>query len=52
MAKAAKKANKPRAKGYDPKLKIDGSFEDVIGLSVDFTPEGKKKAAPKKKAKK
>lgn len=33
MAKA-KKVKKERATKYDPKLKISGSFEDVIKVSV------------------
>jgi hypothetical protein len=33
MAKA-KKPKKKRAETYDPKLKITGSFEDVIKVSV------------------
>lgn len=43
---------KKRAKKYDPKLKIEGSFEDVIGVSVNYTPSKKEKPkkAPKKKA--
>lgn len=45
MAKAKKKAKK-RAEKYDPKLKITGSFEDVIKVSVspkkDEKQDGKK----------
>lgn len=48
----AKAKPKKRASKYDPKLKIDGSFEDVIDLSLDYTPKGKEKPAPKKQAKK
>lgn len=40
------KAKKTRAKTYDAKLSISGTFEDVIGLSVG------KKPIPKKVAKK
>lgn len=45
----AKKKSKKRAKKYDPKLNIRGSFDDVIGLSAqpmqdpkESKPEGKK----------
>jgi hypothetical protein len=36
MAKAVKKkaSVKKRAKQYDPKLKINGSFADVVSVSV------------------
>lgn len=37
MAKAAKKKAAPkkkRAETYEPKLKVNGSFADVIGVSV------------------
>ena len=43
------KAKKERAKKYDPKLKIKGSFEDVIKVSV--TPS-EKTTKPKKAVKK
>ena len=48
MAKA-KKSKKKRAEKYDPKLKIEGSFEDVIKLSAQ--PMDKKQETPKKKSK-
>ena len=42
MAKAVKKkAPKKRAKQYDPKLKINGSFADVIAVSVGKKPKEK-----------
>ncbi|SDW18459.1 hypothetical protein SAMN05444410_101450 [Hydrobacter penzbergensis] len=38
MAKAEKKkAPKPRASKYDPKLAVNGSFADVIKVSVSPT---------------
>jgi len=44
------KAKKPRAKKYDEKLAVKGSFEDVIKLSVTpQKPEPKKIDKPKKK---
>jgi hypothetical protein len=43
------KAKKPRATKYDEKLSIDGSFEDVIRVSVQ---PGKPKEEPKKAVKK
>jgi hypothetical protein len=46
------KAKKKRAEKYDPKLKIEGNFEDVIDLSLNYTPEDKKKTKPQKKPKK
>ena len=54
MKKQPKK-KKTRSEKYDPKLKIDGSFEDVIGVSINYTPKEKetpKKATPKKTTKK
>jgi len=47
--KASKK--KPRAAKYDPKVAIDGTFADVIKVSVNYTPP-KKKVAPKPAKKK
>lgn len=44
MAKTAKKTAKPRAKKYEPKVKFDGTFEDMIAISI--TGAG---AKPKKK---
>ena len=47
------KAKKVRAPKYDEKLAIDGTFEDLIKVSVNYTPpkkeQPKKKAAKKKK---
>jgi len=42
------KAKKTRAAKYDSKVAIDGSFADVIQVSVNYTPP--KKETPKKKA--
>jgi len=39
------KAKKKRSDKYEEKLKIEGTFEDVIGVSLDYTP--KDKAKPK-----
>lgn len=50
MAKAAKtkkKATKKRASEYDKKVSFDGTFEDMIGISVRQA--NKKVAKPKKK---
>jgi hypothetical protein len=46
------KAKKTRAKKYDPKLKIHGSFEDVIKLSVRDADKDAKKETVKNSAKK
>ncbi|MBP8115891.1 MAG: hypothetical protein KAY50_11095 [Chitinophagaceae bacterium] len=32
--KVAKKAPKKRADSYEPKVKFDGSFNDMIGISI------------------
>lgn len=51
----AKKEKKNRAEKYDTKLAIDGTFEDVIKVSViplpkpEPVPVTPKKKAPKKK---
>lgn len=34
MAKAAKKATKPRAEEYEKKVAFNGTFEDMIAISV------------------
>jgi hypothetical protein len=36
MAKTVKKAkaSKPRAKNYEPNVKFEGTFEDMIAISV------------------
>jgi hypothetical protein len=47
-----KKAKKPRADHYDEKLQINGSFEDVIKVSVTPTPEKKEEEKPVQKKKK
>jgi hypothetical protein len=46
----AKKAKKKRATKYDEKLKINGSFADVIKVSVsgNSTPKPKEKKEKKK----
>ena len=41
MAKAVIKAKKKRAKHYEPKLKVNASFIDIINAAV--SPEKKKK---------
>lgn len=46
------KAKKARAAKYDEKLAINGTLEDLIKVSVNYTPPKKepaKKAAKKKK---
>lgn len=49
MAKAVKKrASKKRAEKYDPPVTFNGTFEDMIGISI--TGAGAKKKAAKKKA--
>ncbi len=51
MAKAVKKkVSKPRASKYDPKLAINGSFADVIKVSVSST--SSKEDKPQETAKK
>jgi hypothetical protein len=46
------KAKKQRAKKYDEKLKIEGSFEDVIKVSVTPIPDNPKKESKKTTKKK
>jgi len=47
MKKAAKKKpTKKRAEHYDPKVKFDGTFEDMIAISL--TGAGSKKKVEKK----
>ena len=46
------KEKKTRADKYDEKLAIDGTFDELIKVSVNYTPPKKAKAAkkaPKKK---
>jgi hypothetical protein len=46
MAKAAKKKAAPkkkRAENYEPKLKTDLSFDQLISMSVNKEPQKKKK---------
>lgn len=47
------KAKKARSGNYDEKLAIDGTFDELIKVSVNYTPpkkeQPKKKAAKKKK---
>jgi hypothetical protein len=50
--KKPKKPKKERAKKYDPKLSIDGTFDDVIGVSVGKKPEERKEDIKPKKSKK
>ena len=47
--KKTKKAPKKRATKYDDYLKFDGTFEDMIGISVK---DAEKKVAKKKAEKK
>ncbi len=47
MSKASK-PKKKRASKYDEKLAINGSFEDVIKISTDYTPPKKKKKEKRK----
>lgn len=50
MAKAAKKkATKPRAEEYEKKVAFDGTFEDMIAISVR---DAEKKVKAKKAVKK
>jgi hypothetical protein len=44
---AKKKEKKSRADRYEDKLKINGSFEDVIKVSVTPTPPHEKKEEEK-----
>lgn len=44
--KKAKKASKPRAEKYEPKVKFEGSFEDMVKISG--TGAGVKKEEKKK----
>jgi hypothetical protein len=41
----------PRSEHYEPKLKITGSFEDVIKVSITPTPEKKEEEKPVQKKK-
>lgn len=46
------KAKKPRANKYDEKLAVNGTFEEFVKVSVNYTPKQKeaaKKKAPSKK---
>jgi hypothetical protein len=48
------KAKKPRANKYDEKLAINGTFDELVKVSVNYTPkekEGAKKKTPAKKGK-
>jgi len=44
--KITKTKSKKRAEQYDPKVKFDGSFKDLINISVKDAE--KKKVSPKK----
>lgn len=49
------KAKKPRATKYDEKLAIDGTFDELVKISVNYSPKEKepvKKKTPAKKGKK
>jgi hypothetical protein len=43
------KEKKQRADKYDEKLAINGTFADLIKVSVNYTPSRKAKKAAKKK---
>jgi hypothetical protein len=43
------KVKKPRADKYEEKLAINGTFEDLIKVSANYTPPKKAKKAAKKK---
>ena len=43
------KAKKPRADKYEEKLAIDGTFDELIKVSVNYTPPKKAKKTAKKK---
>jgi hypothetical protein len=49
MAKAIKKVAKPRASTYEPKVKFNGTFEQLVGISIK---DAEKRTAAKKAAKK
>ena len=42
---------KKRANKYDEKLAINGTFDELIKVSVNYTPPKKEKKAAKKKSK-
>jgi len=47
------KAKKERSTKYDEKLAIKGTFDELVNLSVNYTPKAKEKAkkeVPVKKA--
>jgi hypothetical protein len=44
MAKSTKKKAAKRPEKYDEKLAINGTFEDLIKVSANYTPPKKKKA--------
>ena len=46
------KAKKARAAKYDEKLAINGTFEDLIKVSANYTPPKKEKAKKTSKKKK
>ena len=48
MAKAIKKKEKKRASTYEPKVKFEGTFEDMIAIST--TGAGANKKVEKKKS--
>jgi hypothetical protein len=43
------KEKKPRADKYEEELAIDGTFEELINVSANYTPPKKAKKAAKKK---
>lgn len=46
------KEKKPRAAKYDEKLAINGTFDELIKVSVNYTPPKKANKAAKKASKK
>lgn len=48
MAKAIKKAVKKRATKYEPKVTFNGTFEDMIAISITGAGASPKKSSKKK----
>ena len=40
--KSTKKSSKKRAEQYEPKLKFDGSFKDLVDISINDAKKPKK----------
>jgi hypothetical protein len=49
MSTSTKKTTKPRASTYEPKVSFNGTFEQLVGISVK---DAEKRTAAKKAAKK